>query len=75
MSRQTIAWNNKKPCKLSFCRAFAVRTRLELATSAVTGRHSNQLNYRTNNLLIFQISFGGPDGTRTRDLRRDRAAF
>ena len=49
MSRQTIAWNNKKPCKLSFCRAFAVRTRLELATSAVTGRHSNQLNYRTNN--------------------------
>ena len=27
----------------------AVRTRLELATSAVTGRHSNQLNYRTVN--------------------------
>ena len=25
----------------------AVRTRLELATSAVTVRHSNQLNYRT----------------------------
>ena len=25
----------------------AVRTRLELATSGVTGRHSNQLNYRT----------------------------
>ncbi len=25
----------------------AVRTRLELATSCVTGRHSNQLNYRT----------------------------
>lgn len=25
----------------------AVRTRLELATSAVTGRHSNQLNYRS----------------------------
>ena len=31
------------------CAAFilAVRTRLELATSGVTGRHSNQLNYRT----------------------------
>ncbi len=26
---------------------FAVRTGLEPATSAVTGRHSNQLNYRT----------------------------
>ena len=26
----------------------AVRTRFELATSGVTGRHSNQLNYRTN---------------------------
>ena len=25
----------------------AVWTRLELATSAVTGRHSNQLNYQT----------------------------
>ncbi len=29
-------------------RLFAVRTGLEPATSAVTGRHSNQLNYRTN---------------------------
>jgi hypothetical protein len=29
---------------LCFC---AVWTRLELATSAVTGRHSNQLNYQT----------------------------
>ena len=26
----------------------AVRTRLELATPGVTGRYSNQLNYRTN---------------------------
>ncbi len=26
---------------------FAVTTRLELATSGVTGRHSNQLNYAT----------------------------
>lgn len=29
----------------------AVRTRLELATSGVTGRHSNQLNYRTRNFV------------------------
>ena len=55
MSRQTIAWNSKKPCKLSFCRAFAVRTRLELATSAVTGRHSNQLNYRTRVAFDFWL--------------------
>ena len=37
--------NKKSPVlRLSF---FAVRTRFELATSGVTGRHSNQLNYRT----------------------------
>ncbi len=35
---------NKKP-RLGL---LAVRTRLELATSCVTGRHSNQLNYRTS---------------------------
>ena len=29
----------------------AVRTRLELATPCVTGRYSNQLNYRTKGLL------------------------
>ena len=31
-------------CEIAF---FAVRTRLELATYGVTGRYSNQLNYRT----------------------------
>ena len=35
--------NNKKP----FFKKMAVRTGLEPATSCVTGRHSNQLNYRT----------------------------
>ena len=30
---------------------FADRTGLEPATSAVTGRHSNQLNYRSNILI------------------------
>jgi hypothetical protein len=29
----------------------ADRTGLEPATSAVTGRHSNQLNYRSSNVL------------------------
>ena len=31
----------------------AVRTRLELATPCVTGRYSNQLNYRTKGFAIF----------------------
>src|SRR6188508_802900 len=33
---------------------FADRTGLEPATSAVTGRHSNQLNYRSKFLYIIQ---------------------
>ena len=41
----------KKPHKSLTYKAFtilkAVRTGLEPATSCVTGRHSNQLNYRT----------------------------
>ena len=32
----------------ALCLHLAVWTRLELATSAVTGRHSNQLNYQTS---------------------------
>ena len=32
---------------------FAVRTGLEPATPGVTGRYSNQLNYRTNNSTKF----------------------
>ena len=54
---------NKKACKINdlqafskeriklmelFDSTFADRTGLEPATSAVTGRHSNQLNYRSN---------------------------
>ena len=53
----------KNPYKSTICRDFAfrcllltyllaVRTGLEPATSAVTGRHSNQLNYRTNFELL-----------------------
>ena len=34
-------------CKYFFKIIMAVRTGLEPATSCVTGRHSNQLNYRT----------------------------
>lgn len=37
---------NKKPPR-SLSKVSAVRTRLELVTSCVTGRHSNQLNYHT----------------------------
>ena len=52
--------SNSRPSELVFTRfglctknkntlsdVFAVRTRLELATYGVTGRYSNQLNYRT----------------------------
>jgi hypothetical protein len=35
----------------------AVRTGLEPATSCVTGRHSNQLNYRTRVFLRQQNNF------------------
>ena len=35
-------------------RIFADRTGLEPATSAVTGRHSNQLNYRSKFLYIIK---------------------
>lgn len=46
----------KKPHKSLTYKAFdflkAVRTGLEPATSCVTGRHSNQLNYRTNFHII-----------------------
>ncbi len=34
----------------------AVRTRLELATYGVTGRYSNQLNYRTKGHYCYNLS-------------------
>ena len=43
----TRANENKKCCKAAFLFSFAVRTGLEPATHGVTGRYSNQLNYRT----------------------------
>ncbi len=46
-------------------------TGLEPATPDVTGRYSNQLNYHSK----FHKINGGANGTRTRDLRRDRPAF
>ncbi len=33
----------------------AERTRLELATPGVTGRYSNQLNYRSNSFVLFAL--------------------
>jgi hypothetical protein len=41
--------NNKKTAP--FEAVFADRTGLEPATSAVTGRHSNQLNYRSSKAM------------------------
>ena len=37
-------YKNKKTSENHFSKVSAVRTRLELVTSCVTGRHSNQLN-------------------------------
>ena len=42
--------------QLSYRGKMATRTRLELVTSAVTGRHSNQLNHRA--VLSSMISIG-----------------
>ncbi len=48
----------------------ARRTRLELATSGVTGQHSNQLNYRR----AFK-NYGGRYKTRTCDIHLVRVAL
>ena len=57
----------------------AERTGLEPATPGVTGRYSNQLNYRSNGtrsgIRFLNKADGGADGTRTRDPRRDRPVF
>ncbi|CCP20612.1 Putative uncharacterized protein [Bacillus velezensis UCMB5036] len=42
---------------VSFTIKMAVRTGLEPATSCVTGRHSNQLNYRTIYFLVAGAGF------------------
>ena len=41
MGRESLSGTKKPP---QFGKASAVRTRLELVTSCVTGRHSNLLN-------------------------------
>jgi hypothetical protein len=45
--------NDDSSCK----NKMAVRTGLEPATSCVTGRHSNQLNYRTRVFRFSEITF------------------
>jgi hypothetical protein len=50
LARFTSAIKRKKA--LQNGAPLAVWTRLELATSAVTGRHSNQLNYQTSSESI-----------------------
>ncbi len=53
----------------------ARRTGLEPATPGVTGRYSNQLNYRRASKKGYIVVYGAADGTRTRDPRRDRPVF
>jgi hypothetical protein len=49
MLAPTRVCTNKKPRRWrGFCFNFAVTTGFEPATSGVTGRHSNQLNYITS---------------------------
>ena len=54
-----MAEQKKKPHKLLnsniLVRLSAVRKGLEPSTSGVTGRHSNQLNYRTLRLCIHRF--------------------
>ena len=52
----------------------AEATGLEPATSTVTGWHSNQLSYASAFLRIINQT-GGSDGTRTRNIHRDRVAL
>jgi hypothetical protein len=47
----TVTGFGQKKAANTGCFRFADRTGLEPATSAVTGRHSNQLNYRSRYLL------------------------
>ncbi len=50
------------PCKIIF-NLSAVRTGLEPATPGVTGRYSNQLNYRTNCSVLCVFLERGCKGT------------
>jgi hypothetical protein len=47
-NRKPKSLEMKNPQIYDLREVFADRTGLEPATSAVTGRHSNQLNYRSN---------------------------
>ena len=48
-----LSYNNKKTSSSN--EEDAIRTGLEPATSAVTGRHSNQLNYRISSFRFAKI--------------------
>ena len=61
ISRNCIKMQNKKPDELKFVGLWnflAERTGLEPATPGVTGRYSNQLNYRS--AAVPSKSFGVP---------------
>src|SRR5690606_41608924 len=72
-NRQADKAEKKKPRKIRGFSKVADRTGLEPATSGVTGRHSNQLNYRSAKLLqqqnipVINHQSGGRYKTRTCD--------
>ena len=77
MSGRIIALRNKSPALA----IVAERTGLEPATPGVTGRYSNQLNYRSDvtirasPMIPAPASAGGCCGARTCDLRLVRATL
>lgn len=55
-NRRTVPGKGTQKSPAEFAGLLAVRTRFELATFGVTGRHSNQLNYRTSSVVTFVVS-------------------
>ena len=74
--KRVLERENTQNCASLNVLEMAERTGLEPATPGVTGRYSNQLNYRSAiwEARLYSIN-GGADGTRTRDPRRDRPVF
>ena len=77
IERWALRTNKRQPRLLrdSVIGSEVARAGIEPATFRFSGGRSYQLSYLAGTALKYLASpFGDPDGTRTRDLRRDRAA-